>query len=137
MIVADTNLIVYLLLTGERTEQAERIFQIDPDWISPLLWRSEFRSVLAQYVARKRLKLAEAVQIAEKAEDLMQGSEYAVSSTIVLRLAEASSRSAYHCEFIALAQLQQVPLVTTDGKLQRSFPANAISPEQFLEGDVS
>ena len=37
MIVADTNLIAYLLINGEHTHLAEKIFQKDADWVAPLL----------------------------------------------------------------------------------------------------
>ncbi|MCO6439628.1 MAG: hypothetical protein J5I81_00810 [Nitrococcus mobilis] len=50
MIVADTNLLIYILLAGEHTLAAERVFQRDPEWAAPLLWRSEFRNVLALYL---------------------------------------------------------------------------------------
>jgi len=50
VIVADTNLITYLLLDGEHTEAAERVFALDSHWIAPALWRSEFRKP-AQFTA--------------------------------------------------------------------------------------
>ena len=76
MIVVDTNVLVYLLLPGERTEQAERVFRRDPVWAAPRLWRSEFRNVLAVYMRRGLLALDHAVQLMDTAESLMQGREY-------------------------------------------------------------
>ena len=49
MIVADTNVISYLLLPTGFSEQASQLYRIDPDWAAPELWRSEFRNVLALY----------------------------------------------------------------------------------------
>lgn len=49
----------------------------------------------------------------------------------VLHLAGASGRSAYDCEFVALAEALGVRLVTADRELTRSFPDRAISLEDF------
>jgi hypothetical protein len=37
VIVADNNLLVYLLLAGEHTAAAERVLQRDAQWAVPLL----------------------------------------------------------------------------------------------------
>ncbi len=54
MIVVDTNVIAYLWLPGARTAAAERLVKKDSDWNAPLLWRSEFRNVLAGCLRRGR-----------------------------------------------------------------------------------
>jgi hypothetical protein len=46
MIVADTNLLVYLLLPGDRTGKVQQFDLRDPAWVAPLLWRSELIKVL-------------------------------------------------------------------------------------------
>jgi len=38
VIVADTNLVAYLLLGGQGTEHARQVFLRDPDWAAPFPW---------------------------------------------------------------------------------------------------
>ena len=131
MIVADTNLIYYLLLTGPQSQLAEQVLQKDAEWIAPPLWRSEFRNVLAFYVRQEILTLNQSVHIFDTALDLMIGHEYEVASARVLQLAHESGCSAYDCEFVVLAGNLRVPLVTSDAKVLKAFPSLALSPQQF------
>ena len=55
MIVVDTNIISYLYISGERSQQSEDLLSFDPNWVAPILWRSEFRNILAQYLRNKLL----------------------------------------------------------------------------------
>ncbi len=132
MIVVDTNLIVYFLAPGEWTAQAEQARAKDPQWAAPLLWRSEFRNVLALYIRHRGLKLQEAKRIMADALSLMSGQEHAVASSRVLDLAAASSCSAYDCEFVALAQELGVRLVTVDRQILQEFPKVAIALGEFV-----
>ena len=132
MIVVDTNLIAYLYLQGEYTTHAEQVLQQDSAWAVPLLWRSEFRNVLAFYLRQKLLSLNDAEEIMEKAEAFLLGREYEISSTHVLRLAHASQCSACDCEFVSLAQELGVPLVTADRKVLKAFPQVAMTPSAFV-----
>jgi len=131
VIVADTNTIAYLLLGGERTVQAQKVLRKDPEWAAPLLWRSEFRSVIALYLRRGFVSLAQALQLTEEAETLMRGGEYEVTSSRVLNLVAASRCSAYDCEFVALAQELGAPLITSDNRILSEFPSTALSMEDF------
>ena len=125
MIVVDTNVLAYLWLPGDRTMAAERLLKRDPDWNAPLLWRSEFRNVLAGCLRRGDVTLETALQIADGAEGQMRGREYSVPSAQVLTRVEESDCSAYDCEFVVLADELGVSLVTSDEKLLKSFPAVA------------
>ncbi len=129
MIVVDTNALVHLLLGGEKTEAARRALRTDPEWAAPLLWRSEFRNVLALLVRRRSLDLPDALEVAREAERLMCGREYAVESQSVLELASSSKCSAYDCEFVALAHDLGVRMVTSDVEVRRAFPAIAVGLE--------
>lgn len=102
MIVVDTNVVAYLLLPGDHTETARAALKHDAAWAAPLLWRSEFRNVLALYLRQRHLTLEEALDVQSAAEELLAGREFTVESSPVLRLVASSGRSAYDCEFVAL-----------------------------------
>ncbi|MCL2162096.1 MAG: type II toxin-antitoxin system VapC family toxin [Betaproteobacteria bacterium] len=133
MIVVDSNIVAYLYLPGDYTAQAEALLQQDPDWMAPLLWRSEFRNILAGYMRRKALTFNIAHELQLEAESLMAGAEYEVDSRLVLELVHDSDCSAYDCEFIALALTLGVKLVTMNAKLLKTFPkhATALSSAQL------
>ena len=122
MIVVDTNIIAYLTLPSPYSPAAENLLLQDPDWIAPLLWRSELRNVLALAIRKSIVSFETAVAAQDEMEDLMRGREYEVSSLDVLSTVNQSNCSAYDCEFIALAQSCQCPLITMDRKLQQAFP---------------
>lgn len=132
MIVVDTNIIGYLYLSSERTEQVEQALLKDSEWVAPLLWRSEFRSVLAQYIRRGILRVEEAEQVMDEAQALMLGQEYEVVSSDVLRLVARSGCTAYDCEFVAVAQELGVMLVTVDRDVLREFPEIAVGLEEYV-----
>ena len=122
MIVVDTNILAYLYLPGEFTVAAEALLESDPDWAAPVLWRSEFRNILAGYMRRGSLSFDQALAIQEEAESLLAGAEYEVDSRSVMLLVKDSDCSAYDCEFVALARQLGTALVTMDSKLLRAFP---------------
>jgi len=128
MIVVDTNIISYLYLSGARSHQAEQLLSFDPHWVAPVLWRSEFRSVMSSYLRKSLLSLDEVLLIIHQAESLLGPNEYEIPSALIMELVNSSQCSSYDCEFVALAQYLGVPLVTADKKILREFPKIAISP---------
>lgn len=127
MIVVDTNIVAYLYLPGEFTAAAETLLEQDAAWAAPILWRSEFRDILAGYMRRGNMTFEQAYAIQSEAEDLLRGAEYEVESLGVLELVRDSQCSAYDCEFVALAMKLGTRLVTMDGKLLRAFPDTAVA----------
>jgi predicted nucleic acid-binding protein len=132
MIVVDTSIIGYLYLASPRSRQAEQVLLKDASWAAPLLWRSEFRNVLALYLCKHWLSLEASQQIMTEALSLMEDREYEVDSDQVLKLVTSSSCSAYDCEFVALAQELRVPLVTVGKQLLSDFPQVAVSLAAFV-----
>jgi len=127
VIVADTNIIAYLLLPSPHTVLAERLFSADPDWIAPVLWRSELLSVLALYLRKSLITVDDAASLHEEAAALFRDKEYEVDARDVLSLAERSHFSSYDCEFVALARSFDLKLVTLDKKIVDAFPDTAVS----------
>jgi predicted nucleic acid-binding protein len=127
VIVVDTNVVAYLYLPTDHTPRAEALLLQDPEWVAPVLWRSEFRNILAGYMRRKTLTLDEARAVQAEAEALLAGNEHDVDSRHVLELVRDSDCSAYDCEYVALAIRLGVKLVTMDSKLLKAFPKHALS----------
>lgn len=127
MIVVDTNILAYLYLPGDFTQQAEALLAQDADWVAPTLWRSEFRNILAGFMRRGTLTFEQAYAIQREVEALLSGREYEMDSYDVLALVRKSDCSAYDCDFVALAVRLGIRLVTMDKKVLRGFPGEAMS----------
>jgi predicted nucleic acid-binding protein len=123
MIVVDSNVVAYLYLPGEFTANAEALLEREPDWAVPLLWRSELRNILAQYMRKKLVDFNQAFRIQREARALLADHEYDVESFDVLTLARDSGCPTCDCEFVALARRLGVKLVTMDTRLRSAFPA--------------
>lgn len=127
VIVVKSHVLAYLYLPGEYTAAAEELLEQDSEWAAPILWRSEFRNILAGYMRRRTISLEQANSLQREAESLLEGAEFEVESSAVLELVRDSDCSAYDCEFIALSMKLDTKLVTVDKKLLRAFPKRAIT----------
>ena len=127
MVVVDSNVLAYLYLPGEFTPAAETWLTREPEWAAPLLWRSEFRNSLTGYLRRGTRTFEQSCRLQAEAESLLNGFEFQVPSREVLELVRDSGCSAYDCEFVALARLRGVKLLTMDKKVLNAFPQYAVS----------
>jgi predicted nucleic acid-binding protein len=132
VIVVDTNVICYRWLRSPHSDDADKAWMKDPDWIAPLLWRSEFRNALSGALRKRIVTLEAALEILAKAEAQFVGREFLVSSAAVMQCVAESRCSAYDCEFVALAQEQRLTLLTADREILRDFPRTALSLDQFI-----
>ena len=113
MIVVDINTIAYLYLPTEHTYDVVSLLLKDPLWAAPLLWRSEFRNVLALYIRKNMIDLNTAIAMQAQAERQMTDHEYNVSSMVVLN------------EIGIISQLSRAKLESrlNDGLTQHHFGA--------------
>jgi len=129
VIVADTNVLAALILRGPDARTADALLRTDQQWSVPILWRSEFRSVLAQYVRARGLTRAHALALAEAAEQVVAGREHLVPTDDVLAVILTTPLSASDAEFVALARALGVPLFTWDKAMLRHAPDVARRPD--------
>ncbi len=138
MIAVDTNVIAALVLpTSQHTREAERLLQMDRDWVAPVLWRSEFTNILATGTRNEWFTLGQALEALATAEALMDGGEYRAPASDVLRLAAATGCTGYDSEFVVVARDLEVRLVTLDQQILRRFPEVAVSLSTFDPEDAA
>ena len=137
MIVVDSNVIAYCWINGPFTTLAQSVRVKDPEWHAPFLWRSEMRNILTGYLRDGSLDAAQISRVMDAAENALSGSEHIVTSTPVLDAADRSRLSAYDCEFVILASVLAVPLVTADKAILKAFPELAMTMKAFMAGRES
>ncbi len=131
MIVADTNLISYLLIEGEKTELARKVWARDSDWAMPPLWKSEFLSVLVVASRAGALEEEQARRIWRRSRVFMDATELEPDGERVLKIAMERDISAYDAQFVAAAAELGVPLVTADKRILSRCPDLATSLEDL------
>jgi predicted nucleic acid-binding protein len=132
VICVDTNIICYRYMASSYSAAADAAWAKDPDWIVPILWRSEFRNALAGSIRKGSLTFEEASAVANLAEAMLDPQEFTVSTPAVLQFVGRSNCSAYDCEFVALAHSNGVRLLTVDRQILNNFPEIAVSLDRFV-----
>jgi predicted nucleic acid-binding protein len=133
VIVADTNLVAYLLIEGDRTDLARRVRAVDGEWVLPTLWRSEFLNVLATAVRAQVLDRSSASRAWQLALGTFSGAEHEPAGEAVLTVAIDKRLTAYDAQFVVTAIDLGVPLVTADRRILSAAPELAVSPTRFVE----
>ena len=141
MIVVDAMNLGYLLLSHPSfSEDVREMARVDDEWCAPPLWRSELRNTFMQHVRASDpdipgsdLTFSGAVERMRAAEALIGERTFDVKSEPVLRLADESGCTAYDCEYIALAQRLDIPLITYDEPVLETFPEIALRPTEFID----
>ena len=137
MIVVDSNVVAYYWINGPLTGTAQQLWAKDSEWHVPLLWRSELRSILTGYLRDGTLNATQIAQVMTAAEATFAEREHLVSSEKVFAIVGESKLSAYDAEFVALAEVLAVPLVTADKAVLKAFPERALTMEAFAAGERS
>lgn len=131
MVVVDTNVMVYLLIEGDRTREAQGLFARDQDWRSEGFLLIEFSNVLATYQRQGALSRDQTEHLLSEAERRTRG-WVNLPHIQALRLAERYSVSAYDARFLGAAQTLGSRLVTEDARLRAAVPSLTMSLDEAL-----
>jgi len=132
VIVADANLLAYMLIPGPLTPKAERVRAKDNVWVVTPLLRYEFLNVLLKYVRVQQIGVDAAARSYHRGMDMVEISVIERDAVEVLRLAVGSGCWTYDAEYVWLARELDVPLITEDQKVLRAFPDIAVSLDQMI-----
>ncbi len=132
MIVADVNLIAYLLIRGNQTQKVQNVYQLDPEWKLPYLWRHEFLNILNKYVQHGGMPIEQSYILWEKAIDTFLTSECPVDYQDVLSVSVQYGISAYDAQYVSLAKQLEIKLITEDKSLSRVCPEVILTSNQYL-----
>ncbi len=126
VVLVDTNILAYLMIEGDRTTSAQKLFERDSDWCSEAFVMVEFSNIIATYVRTGALSQAQGVRLLTEAQTLLPTLHNMVN-TQTLETAIQYGISAYDARFISLARQLKLKLVTEDAKLRIAVPSWTIS----------
>ncbi len=126
MLLVDTNILIYLMIEGDRTPAAQQLYERDSDWRSEGFVMVECSNVLATCVRAKALTGEQAMKLLEDALVLVPVLTN-VTHAQALETAMQFGISAYDARFIALARQMRVKLITEDTRLQAAVPTWTVS----------
>jgi predicted nucleic acid-binding protein len=131
VIVADTNLVAYLLLKGDNSPAALRARAKDRNWAAPPLLCYELANIFGQSMRQNRLERDEATRMYRRAMSLVRIEAVQPDPLDIFKLVESSESSPYDLQFVWLAMELNVQLVTADRKLAEAFPDVAVLITEF------
>jgi predicted nucleic acid-binding protein len=132
MIAVDVNVLAYRFIQGEKTDLACKLLKKDAEWVVPTLWRHEFLNVLATSARAGIIGLYEAETLWRDVFRIFQHREFPVLYEQALLLSVRFSISAYDAQYITLAREMNIPCITEDCRLLKTFSETAISMQTFL-----
>ena len=120
MVVVDASVVMRWFVRDQWTEAALDI-AAGEELIAPALLRVEVANALRNQVRFSDMDLAQALANLKGLSKAVVAFDDEPLLADALRLAADRDHAIYDCLYVALAQREQVALVTADGKLSRKF----------------
>ncbi len=120
MIVVDTNVMVRLVVGGDQAAGAVRLLREDSEWAAPGILISELHNVLLGFVRRSAITSDQALAMSDDARNVLGDRIAGTPGPLVIATALDCGLSAYDAEFVVLARMLDVSLVTLDKAILES-----------------
>jgi len=133
MLVVDTNILAYLLIAGDRTKEAQSLYERDANWQSEAFLLIEFTNILATYQRTGNLSSNQSESLFNDAGARMHNL-ITIPHITALQTAQRFMVSAYDARFLATAEKLGAKLVTEDVKLRTAAPNLTQSLKDVLSG---
>ena len=134
MIVADTSLVGSLLIESHMTPGADRVRELDSDWIAPPVLRYELLNVIGQLVRTNDLDPDEGAALCRRGLSLVRVDDRPLDPLRSLELCRSRKCSFSAVEFARLAMDRGITLVTDEQEIQAAFQGVAVSTTDFARG---
>jgi predicted nucleic acid-binding protein len=134
LIIADTNLLMYLLVEGDQTELARQCAVRDPFWQSPAIWRHEFLNAISLHVRVRGLAAGDALKALSAADQIVETITLRGLDNRIIELASTQAVSSYDAEFLVAAEINATRVVTADQRLIDRSNGVAVSLSDFAAG---
>ncbi len=117
----------------EGQSDAVLLLEQDPEWAAPAILMSELCNVLLGSVRRGAIDSDEAKAMSDDAAMVLGDRVGSVASTEVIDTALECGLTAYDAEFVVLARMLGVPLVTWDNAILQGASDVAVTVRDVIE----
>ena len=133
MIVVDAPLVAFLLIEGEGTPVARRLYKADPEWVTPPILNHELLNILGG-LGHAEGDFASMEALWKEARGILAPRQQVPDPVRALRLSVELGLSGYEAQYLALAEKLALPLLTTEKRLLALRGGRCVTPEHYLEG---
>jgi len=131
MIVVDASVVAFLFIDGEESGIVRKLYQRDPEWVTPPILNHEMLTILAAVGSMEGDSTA--VEAIWREVRGVLGTRQQIPDPVrSLRLAVELGISGYDAQYLALAAQLHLPLLSCERRLLDALPGRVVNPESYL-----
>jgi predicted nucleic acid-binding protein len=132
MIVIDATVVPYLFIEGELTEAVRELYRTDPGWVTPPILNHEMLHMLAHLGVMDGEEVAG--RLWKEIRVVLGGNQQVPDPVRSLRLGVWHRIGGNEAQYLCLAEALDLPLISEDLALRKSFRGRVFSVEEYLSG---